>query len=103
MKYYRKKEEIVAWKWEGDDLIIDEITKIIEPHNDVDWIFKVGFAYTGDKINKDILAVSHYDGVTSYNAFVRKGEYIIFNPTDFDIPFVGGYSEEFFNKKYKEI
>lgn len=97
MKEYRKKEKVFAFKWDGNKSDVDEMNKIAESNNYSDDYIKMGFT------ENDTLYITHHysDGGASHD-FVRIGEYVVFDISNFRRR-VANYSESFFNEKYVEL
>jgi peroxiredoxin len=93
MEKYRKKQEILVYKWTGDISIIDEINTMLKTTE-----------YDGLKVelsNKDILCISYESYPFTTKDFASIGEYIVFD-TD-DIRPLSTYNEERFNENFVEI
>ena len=95
MKKYRRAQEVFAWQWLGDALIVDEIKKTLEPFNDEDNEFS--FA-----INGDSLCASHKERFGTTGVFLEFGEYLVFDTSNTNAPLLS-YSEEWFKENYMEI
>ena len=96
MKKYRKIQEVMVWKWEGDNSLIDEMNKDLIPFNeDICEKFEV-FA------DGDILILSHKINNSTSNCFVQIGEYVVLDLAKEVVPF-NCYDEKWLNKEYIEI
>ena len=94
MEKYRKKQEILVYKWTGDISIIDEVNTMLQ-----------NTEYNGLKLelsNKDILCISFESYPFTVKDFVSIGEYIVFD-TDNDIRPLSNYSESFFHENFIEL
>lgn len=97
MKKYRRKNEVLVWKWTGDKSIISEIHESVAPFVTEHVDFSVGISK-----DKKTLTLSHKCGYSTSNEFVSIGEVIIFDINDDERPF-GCYSESYLNKKFVEL
>jgi hypothetical protein len=99
MKKYRKIQEILVFKWNGKDSVIEEINETLKPFNEK---YNDKFVASRAYNDKDILCLSHkIDGGTA-TSFLRIGEYAVFDESDFVLPFKG-YTEENLKQDYIEI
>ena len=96
MKKYRQIQNVLVWKWDGNNSIVDEMNKDLIPFNkDICEKFEAF-------VDGNILILSHKINSTSSNAFVQIGEYAVLDLSKEITPF-SCYNEKWLNKEYIEI
>lgn len=95
MKKYRKIQEVLVWKWTGDNSLIDEMNKDLTSFNKDDEKFEA-------ILDGETLILSHKTDGLSSNMFVQIGEYVVLDLAEDVIPFTC-YDEKWLNKKYIEL
>ena len=100
MKKYRKKQEVLVWKWMGDSgacgqSVVDKINKDLSRFNKNDEKFEA-------VVNGDILTLSHKIGGHTSNYFLRIGEYAVLDINQEIMPLMG-CSKEYLNNNYVRL
>jgi len=94
MKVYRKKEDVLVWKWEGDYALITEIMEALKEHDNL----KVGITDDPKILYASTTENAGYDEFTSTD-FIRVGEYVVFDINN-EIRPIACYTEKWLNETY---
>lgn len=96
-KKYRKKEDVLVWKWEGDYSLIKEIGEVLKEYKHL----KVGVSSDPTCLYASTTQSDEHDEFTSTD-FIRVGEYVVFDINN-ELRPIACYNEEWLNKKYVEM
>ena len=99
MEIYKSKQKVLAWKWEGDISIIDEINEAVKIYNDDYLKVKVYVSTDKNVLVASIERDDEYHGIQTSNDFVREGDYIVLDWNNQIRP-LGCYSETHLNNTY---
>jgi hypothetical protein len=105
MKKYREKEEVLIFKWTGDESVIEKINKEIcsklnEERGEQIFSIAKGFEYDTDK--EKTIFISEKWNKSSFDTLVRLNDYIVYNKQNRDAV-LSCCNEDWINKNYVEI